>query len=132
MIGVDSNILVRFFIGDDKKQAERARSFLSERTPEDPAFISPLVVAEVTWVLRAFYEVPQHSIVEMLGVLLDSENIEVEREDLIREAIEVADAHNAQIADCIIAALAQDAGCNVTMTFDKPAAKRVPGMELLA
>jgi len=66
------------------------------------------------------------------GLLGPAGTIAVEREDLIREAIEVADAQNAPIADCIIAALAQDSGCRVTMTFDKPAARLVPGMELLA
>lgn len=132
MIGVDSNVLVRFLIGDDKRQTELARAFLAQRTADDPAFVSALVIAEVVWGLDKVYEVPRQNIHEMLVLVIGSANVHIEREALVAEALRLARDKNTDIADSLIAALARGAGCNVTMTFDKPAAKRVPGMELLS
>ncbi len=132
MIGVDTNILVRFFVGDDPAQADKARELLAQRNETDPAFVSVLVVAELVWVLQKFYEVPQAYINEMLGVLMGGAGVIVERQDLVAAAAELAAAEQADLADLLISTIARDEGCSRTFTFDKRAARRVPGMELLA
>ena len=132
MIGVDTNVLARFFIGDDKKQSEAAKSFLKARDADDPAFVSVLVIAELVWVLRRFYEVPKANVIEMIGVLTSSPAIVIERQDLVIAALSLATHPQADIADAIIALTAGDAGCSGIVTFDKTAAKRIAGMELLA
>ncbi|MEO8683807.1 MAG: type II toxin-antitoxin system VapC family toxin [Devosia sp.] len=132
MIGVDTNVLVRFFVQDDTGQAEIAQKFLSQRTASDPAFLSAVVVVELVWALKENYDCDRHQIHAVLALLANSANVSIEREDLIKAAIASAQAANADIADSIIAVLARDAGCAATMTFDKIAAKRIAGMELLA
>jgi predicted nucleic-acid-binding protein len=71
------------------------------------------------------------SIRDALEWLFESSNIVVQRHDLLRPAIDLAAKRNADISDSIIAALAADAGASKTVTFDQPAARLVPGMELL-
>jgi predicted nucleic-acid-binding protein len=132
MIGVDTNVLARFFIGDDKKQTEAAWAFLKARNADDPVFVSVLVIAELVWVLRRLYEVPKDNVIEMIGVLTSSPAILIERSDLVIAAVAAAAHPKADVADAIIAAIAADAGCTSTVTFDKSAAKHIPGMELLA
>ena len=52
MIAVDTNILLRYVVRDDPEQLEKAANFFRERTTEDPAYVSLIVVAEMIWVLR--------------------------------------------------------------------------------
>lgn len=131
MIGVDSNVLVRVFVPDVPLQTRRALAFLDDRSPEDPAFVSAVVVVELVWVLRRAYGFSLPSIHVALRSLFDSANIHIERFELIRDAVAVAQTRNADIADCIISAIADKAGCAHTVTFDVPASRRVPSMELL-
>lgn len=132
MIGVDTNILVRFFVGEDQAQTAAATRYLSERTESDPAFISLVVVCELVWVLQKSYGYADAKVHQALNSLFESSNIEIERVELLDRAVTEALEIKADISDCIIAALAADAGATKTVTFDKTAAKRVPSMELLA
>jgi predicted nucleic-acid-binding protein len=131
MIGIDSNVLVRIFVRDDPHQTAAAVRFLGTRTSDDPAFVSAVVVAELVWALERTYRYTSAAIHEALDSLFESTNIMIEKEALMGAAVAVAAQQNADISDSIIAAIAADAGASHTVTFDKPAAKRVPGMELL-
>ena len=131
MIGVDTNVLVRFFVEDDARQSELARRFLKERTVDDPAFVSAVVMAELAWALKSNYGYDQERVYATLAVVLGAFNMAVEREKLMVDALSTARARNADLSDCIIAAIAQGMGCERTATFDKPAARDIPGMELL-
>ena len=131
MIGIDTNVLVRIFAKDNDKQREAALRFLSARSEDDPVFVSALVVAEVAWVLERSYEFSPTAIHGALDWLFESANIVIERYDLLQAAVTVAATRNADISDCIIAAIAMEAGATKTVTFDGPAARRVPSMELL-
>jgi predicted nucleic-acid-binding protein len=132
MIGIDTNVLVRFFVRDDQRQNELAERFMRRRTADDPVFVSAVVMAEFVWVLEQVYDYSPAQIRALLTLLLTSVNVAIEREDLLRTAIAHAGEANADVADCIIAALATDAGCQRVMTFDRTAAKRIPEMELLS
>lgn len=132
MIGVDTNVLVRFFLGDDEAQSARARALINSSSAEQPVFVSVLVLAELVWVLQRFYEVPRSYIFDALNVLATGAHIVIERHDVVTMAIQRASESKVDLADVLIAAIATDAGCDHTVTFDKAAARRVPGMELLA
>jgi predicted nucleic-acid-binding protein len=131
MIGVDTNVLVRIFVEDDPGQTAVAQAFFRERTAESPAFVSAVVVVEVCWVLAQTYGFGTGRIGEALQWLFESACIVIERHDLLEQAVGAAVEVRASIPDCIIAALATDAGATRTATFDRVASKRVPGMELL-
>lgn len=132
MIGVDTNVLIRIFVDDNPQQRAVAQAFMRLRSADDPAFVSAVVVAEVSWVLTRMYDFSVLAVRDALEWLFESTNIVVENHDLIRSAVALAADQNADVSDCIIAAIAADAGCTTTVTFDKPAAKRIPEMELLA
>lgn len=132
MIGVDTNVLVRIFVDDDAGQRGKAVAFFRQRSETDPAYVSALVVAEVSWVLNRLYDLPLPAVRDALEWLFESTNIVVEASDVLRPAVALAVAKGADIADSIIAAMAADAGAIKTVTFDQNAAKRIPGMELLA
>ena len=132
MIGIDSNVLVRFFVRDNEAQTAAATRFIAERTEESPGFISAVVVCELVWVLQKSYGYADAAVHEALTSLFESSNIIIERADLVDHAIAEARQARADVSDCIIAALATAAGADKTVTFDKPAAKRIPGMELLS
>jgi len=58
MTGLDTNILVRFFVKDDLEQSRRAKELLRTLTPESPGFVSLVALAEMIWVLRSQYRMP--------------------------------------------------------------------------
>jgi predicted nucleic-acid-binding protein len=132
MIGVDTNVLVRLLVRDNAVQLDAATRFMAQRSSDDPAFVSSVVVAELAWVLDKSYGYAPEAIHTAMDWLFESQNIVVERSALVEDAVHVAREGKADISDAIIAALSEDAGAAKTVTFDKPAAKRVPGMELLA
>ena len=132
MIGVDTNVLVRVAVEDNAAQTKAAQTFLHKRSPDDPAFVSAVVLAELAWVLDKSYGFSHEAMHDVFDWLFESSNIVIERAELMERAVSQAHDARADIADCIIAALAADAGASKTVTFDKPAAKRVPAMELLS
>lgn len=132
MIGVDTNVLVRIFVEDNADQRALAVAFLRQRSETDPAYVSAVAVAEVSWVLSRAYGLPLTAVRDALQWLFESTNIVVEASEVLQPAIELAVETGAEIGDCIIAAIATNAGSLKTITFDRTAAKRIPGMELLA
>ncbi|NMA96733.1 MAG: type II toxin-antitoxin system VapC family toxin [Phyllobacteriaceae bacterium] len=132
MIGLDTNVLVRLFVRDDDEQMKSAQALIAGCTSEQPAYVSSVVIAELAWVLDRSYGYAAGAIHEAFEWLFDSENIVVERSELMEAAILTARDAKADISDAIIAALATDANCTAVVTFDKNAAKRIPGMELIA
>ena len=132
MIGIDTNVLVRVFVDDDAPQTKAAVDFLSTLSQDRPAFIGMVVLIELVWVLKRNYGFKDEAIFVALDSLFDSSSIEIERGDLVQAALQSAQEIRADIADVLIALTATEAGAVKTVTFDKTAAKRIPGMELLA
>jgi predicted nucleic-acid-binding protein len=130
VIGVDTNVLVRFLTADDPRQHRTALAFFRERTPADPAYVSAVTLAETAWLLRRRYGLPSEEILESLTMIIDSDDFVVEGREAI-ESVRVGMGKPDQLTDFVIAQLGRKAGCSQTVTFDRRAAKSVPGMELL-
>jgi predicted nucleic-acid-binding protein len=131
LIGVDTNVLVRLFVDDDRRQHQLAVRFFDGRSATDAAFISLVTVVEFFWVMTRTYKRPPKATVELLAGMLESEDAVFEEADEVRQTIAVAQETGADLADLLIARGGAVAGCTTTVTFDQPAAKSVPGMELL-
>lgn len=129
MIAVDTNILVRYFVEDDSKQAGLARAFIEERlSPEEPGLITTVAVAELSWVLERLYGQPRAAITAIVTELLQAAQFVVEQEDAVRAAI----SHPYEdLADALIHEVGRARGCRATMTFDKKFA-RLEGVVRLA
>ena len=124
MIGIDTNVLVRFLVRDDEHQFERARRLLKRGIGGgEPVFISHLVLLETEWVLRSRYGVTKTAIVAALNALLDASALQFEDERSIEEAVFTWKDSTAEFADCLINAHHRALGCRATTTFDAKALK---------
>ncbi len=130
MVGVDTNILVRYLIQDDPNQTVVAKRFLeTELSDKQPGFVSLVVLAETLWVLRRLYAVPPAVLVETVRELLEVGQLHIEQRAAVLRALIRVGQRNADWVDALIAEIAFEAGCTRIMTFDRAATKF--GMELL-
>ncbi|CAD7041400.1 PIN domain-containing protein [Pseudorhizobium endolithicum] len=131
MIGIDTNVLLRFLMKDDPKQHASAAEFFRARSSESPAYISLFVFAEACWVMSRSYGFKNQQIATVFLGLLDSREVVFEDPALMREVFSAAGLTSFDVADYLVAEYAKRAGCLATVTFDIKAARTVPGMELL-
>ena len=131
MIGIDTNVLVRYITQDDPVQAALARRFV-ERTisPERRGHVSLVVLAELVWVLRTRYGASRGEIASAVEELLADPRLCVQEEDAVWRAVDEYDLEGVDFADALIAAIDREQGCTHTVTFDK-AALKIAGMTLL-
>ncbi|MCG6859346.1 MAG: type II toxin-antitoxin system VapC family toxin [Salaquimonas sp.] len=132
MKAVDTNVLLRQIVRDDPEQFEKTSAFFSQRTPDDPAYVSLIVLAELVWALRYHYRYRNTQVQQLLAALVETRELVFEDEQYLPKLLRQAEDSEADIADYLIAHVAERAGCESTVTFDRRAAKSVPGMELLA
>jgi predicted nucleic-acid-binding protein len=130
MIGLDTNVLVRYIMQDDAKQAALA-SRLVESLTDSAGFIPLVVIAELSWVLSSAYSLSREQLAEALEGVLRSKEWVVEKADIVWQAVRLFRSGSADFADCLIFRSAAAAGCEKTMTFDRDAAKS-GAMTLLA
>ena len=127
MLGIDTNVLVRFLVQDDEAQFEKARRLIKREVAAGrKVFVNQLVLLEAEWVLRSRYAVPKVQIIEAISGLLDSAEIQFEDEPAIEEALFYWKDNAADFADCLIGAKNRRLGCRATATFDVKASK-LPG-----
>ncbi|TCQ07726.1 MULTISPECIES: PIN domain-containing protein [unclassified Rhizobium] len=132
MIGIDTNVLLRFLMTDDPRQNQSAVAFFRSRSAADPAYISTFVFAEACWVLSRSYGFKNHEIATLFEGLMASREIVFEDSDVIKGVFSSDEFAKIDIADVLIAGFAKQAGCEKIVTFDRKAASLIPGMELLA
>ena len=131
MIGLDTNILVRYITQDDPKQSPKAVRFVESLTSGAPGYVSIVAVIELVWVLGSCYAQNKEEIGEVLGTLLRTKEIVVANADTVWKAVRMFNAcKTTDFADCLIKCLAGAAGCEYTATFDRNAAKYC-GMQLV-
>lgn len=124
MIGLDTNVLVRYIVEDDPKQAVLATKLIDESSSaQKPAFINLMVLCELVWVLTRAYGCDRIQMKEVLQNILLTENFIVEHHDVAWLALHDYDEGNADYPDCLISRLNQASECTTTWTFDKKASK---------
>jgi predicted nucleic-acid-binding protein len=124
MLGIDTNVLVRFLVRDDEAQFEKARKLIKrEVAAGQRVFVNQLVILETEWVLRSRYAVPKNQIIEAISNLLDATDVQFEDEPTIEEALFIWKETTADFADCLIGAKNRRLGCRATASFDVKATK---------
>jgi predicted nucleic-acid-binding protein len=127
MLGIDTNVLVRFLVRDDESQFEKARRLIRrEIAAGRRVFVSQLVLLETEWVLRSRYGFRKIEIIAAVSGLLDANDVQFEDEPAVEEALFVWKDISAGFADCLIGVRNKRLGCSATATFDLKAA-RLPG-----
>ena len=130
MIGLDTNVLVRYIMQDDAKQSPLATRLVESLSAQAPGFVPLVSVVELAWVLSAGYELDRDQLVEAFEGLLRTKEIVVDRAETVWKALRVFRGANTDFADCLIERSAATAGCERTMTFDRGAVKGC-GMTLI-
>lgn len=130
MIGLDTNVLVRYVAQDDAKQSPKATRLIESLTVDAQGYISVVSIVELVWVLTACYASSKDETCTVLETLLRTKEIIVEHADVVWKALRLFKENKADFADCLIVWSASEAGCGYTATFDRDAVKYC-GMQLV-
>jgi predicted nucleic-acid-binding protein len=122
MIGLDTNVVVRYLAQDDPVQSPKATELIERRlTQQHPGFISVVAMVETAWVLERAYGLADHEIAAVIESLLQADVLVVEREEEVFYAMIALKEKRVSFADALIAALGARANCSHTFTFDRKA-----------
>lgn len=130
MIGLDTNVLVRYIMQDDSKQSPKATRLIESLDADNPGYIAVVSIVELYWVLTSSYELTGQQVAQALEAILRTKQFVVERADQVMRALRMFGEGKADFSDCLIERSAAGAGCSQTMTFDIKAS-RYAGMALI-
>ena len=122
MIGLDTNVLVRYLTQDDQAQSRQATELIEQRlSEENPGFISVVAMVEMAWVLERSYQLAAAEIATAIERVLQAAELIVESEQEVFTALIALRQGQGSFADALIGALGHRAGCSVIVTFDRKA-----------
>ena len=122
MKALDTNVLVRFLVRDDKRQAETIyRVFKKAESDREVFFVPLLVVLETVWVLESVYEIPRQEMIDSINELILMPILKFETQSAILNFVSSARETKMDLSDLLIAHSAKFSGCECVLTFDKRA-----------
>ena len=131
MIGIDTNVLVRYFAQDDARQGATARRFIEQHIgPDRPGYVTLVALVELVWVLRSSYEATREEIIRVVEQMLAHTALLIQDANAVWLALDEYELSSADFSDALIVALGQNEGCSHTVSFDAKAC-RIEGMEML-
>ncbi len=123
MIGLDTNVLVRYFTQDDAEQSLRAERLIESMCrPDAPGYVSVVTVCELAWVLSSGYGYAKTDIVRLVRAMLEAPALKLEHADRIWEALRRYEHGKASFADYLIGGACREADAIPVYTFDRRAA----------
>jgi len=132
VIGLDTNVLVRYLVQDDPRQSALATRFIERSLSTDsPGFVSAIVLCEIAWVLAECYGADRKRVREVVEGLLATKQLVIEQAEVVWKALRSWEGVTADFSDALIGQIVTAHGGDRTVTFDRAAA-RLPGFELLA
>ena len=124
MRGIDTNILVRFLVGDDEHQAKSVYNLFKEtESSKEQLFISTLVILELIWVLESVYRIKRDEILNSIYDLLLMPIFRFEHHSMLQSFIKNSERNACDLSDLLIGFAAKEQGCQSTITLDKKASK---------
>lgn len=117
MIGLDTNVIVRYLTHDDENQWQQASDLIESG---QLCFVANIVLCELVWVLRGNpYKFGKDEILDTLEMMLQSGIFEFENRSIVYQALQRTKQGSGDFSDYLIGAIAQQAGCQETVTFDQ-------------
>ncbi len=124
MKGIDTNILVRFLMGDDEIQAKKVYNIFKRiESEKQELFVSLLVILELIWVLESVYGISRKEILDSIRELLLMPVLKFEHQSVLQQFTQNARGNSYDLSDILIAHSAGAQGCDTVITFDKKASK---------
>ncbi|WP_263375060.1 PIN domain-containing protein [Granulicella aggregans] len=131
MIGLDTNVVLRYLLQDDPDQSVLVNRIFERRiSASDPGFINVAVMLEIVWVLRSVFKQTPIQIAACLEALLTADSLTIQNEQQVFEAAFALKRGTAEFEDALIGALNAHSGCGHTLTFDRRAV-RVAGLKAI-
>lgn len=130
MPALDTNVLVRYLVADDRSQFQMAKAFIEEAVREEALFIPLSVSVELEWVLRTLYKLDKPTVLKIYNQLLETREIEFHEESSIEISLSLYADNNTDFADCVHIASAYHNERAPLVTFDRKAS-RVTHAQLL-
>ena len=130
MIGLDTNVLVRYIMQDDPKQSPKATKIVESLDGVGSAYVTLVSMVELVWVLAASFELTRAQVSQALDGIIRTRQFKIENADQVIRALRVFKLGKSDFADCLIERSANSAGCVKTITFDVNASKHA-GMTLI-
>lgn len=131
MIGLDTNVLVRYIMQDDPKQSPIATQIIESLEGIGSGYVALVSIVELVWVLSASFELTRSQVAQALDGIVRTKQFKIESADQVVRALRVFKAGKSDFADCLIERSANSAGCEKTVTFDVNASKHA-GMVLIS
>ncbi|WP_105414815.1 MULTISPECIES: PIN domain-containing protein [Neorhizobium] len=131
MIGIDTNVLVRYALDDDPHWSPIVTRFLdTQLSPQRPGYINPITLVELVWTLRRKPEYNRSKLADLIESLLASDSLILGEAEAVERALAAFRQGGAGFADYLIAELNEAAGASPTVTIDRGAAKKAPFVSL--
>ena len=120
MIGIDTNVLVRYLVQDDYEQSAQSTLLIEQECNlSSPGYLSNIVLCELVWVLTGAYKYDKNLVIEVMEQILVTAELLVENENVVRKAINDYKIGSADFSDYLIVNNNQQSGCTKTYTFNK-------------
>lgn len=129
MIGLDTNVLVRYLTQDNPDHSAQATRLMEHLDEDNQGFISLVTLVELYWVLRRAHKVSRDVATDVVSKLMDAQELVVQEPDIVRRALTRL-TPEADFPNALINELGQAVGCVHTATFDHRASS-LPGMTLV-
>lgn len=119
MIGLDTNILVRYIPQDDPVQSRKAAELVERLTEDEPGFVSVVTIAEIASVLGSAYRCSDAEVSAVLERILQADGLVVQHGAAVYYAVATLRDGRGEFANALIGALGRETGCTSTLTFDR-------------
>jgi predicted nucleic-acid-binding protein len=120
MIGLDTNVLVRYLTHDEPMQYSKAAAFIDAATGRGEQFVvNTAVLCELVCVLGTAYGYSREEIARALEQIFATAQFEVERLDEARQALGDFRSTKAGFSDALIGRINRSLGAEHTVTFDR-------------
>jgi len=117
---IDTNLLVRFLTEDDPEKAKAVETLLGKAGKGEVKILIPsVVIAELVWVLKSFYEMDSGEIAELVGAVLNTPGLDTQDKSILREALKTFERKGIDFVDAWILEFARDRNIKTIYTFDR-------------
>ena len=131
MIGIDTNILLRLWLNDDRAQSKRIDQLLAEHGGlPGSLLVTDVVLVEAVWTLKSAFEQDKQAQLIAVRSLLEETAFAFEDREAVAAALTLFESGSCGFADCLVVAKHARQGCDFTATFDR-GMRKLPGVKVI-